>query len=157
MSWGWNPDTVGALAAGVATVLATLAALLAVLDVRRRRAADQRSQANLIGSWTILEEDKQNVSGAPIYQVILHVANRSDLPVTRVIVRSMPARTLGESIEPVDHFWHSLGPGQTVQEDLGATDGHDALGYPGRVLEVQFTDHFGVNWIRDDSKGLRRA
>lgn len=152
--WGWNPDTLGSLATAFATLLAALAALLAVRDVLQRRAKDVRSQADRVAAWTTLEEVQEHeYSGIHLFDVTLWVANRSELPVINLLVSSMPAVTLSD-IEPVERRWHSLGPGQIERETLGQTDGHDALGYPGRVLSVEFTDHSGRRWRRDEDYRL---
>lgn len=149
MQWGWNPETVTAVATAAATILAALAAFLAVLDVRRQRKQAQRRQATLVAAWTSVEEGRPSPTSAEeSVQVVIHVANRSDLPVTNVIVTSMPAVTLGEGIASVALRWHSLGPGEVRDQLLGTTDPHDALGYPGEVLGVEFTDHAGRRWSR---------
>lgn len=53
MHWGRNPDTVTAMATAAATILAVLAAFLAVLDVLRQRKQAQSRQATLVaaGEW----------------------------------------------------------------------------------------------------------
>lgn len=150
MEWGWTPTTVEAIATVLATVLSSTAALIAVIDLRRRRAADRRTQAGLIAAWTTIDE-AGTVEGFQLYGCNLHVANRSDLPVMALVVAADPAPSLGDDREPSQAFWHTLGPAQTDIWTLGTTDGHDRLGYPGRVRSVEFTDHAGVRWRRDDA------
>jgi len=150
MEWGWTPGTVEALATAAATLLSATAALIAVLDLRRRRLASKRVQAGLIGAWTTLEAG-QPLEGMQMYDCKLHVANRSDLPILNLIVETMPSHTLGDDVRPTLRRWHTLGPGQTDDVELGSTDGHDALGYPGKALSVEFTDHAGIRWLRNDN------
>jgi hypothetical protein len=59
--------------------------------------------------------------------------------------------TLGGLLEPVDARIHSVGPGEVTTRPIGLTEAHDALGYPGKVVSLEFTDHRGTRWRRDEN------
>jgi hypothetical protein len=107
-------------------------------------------QAGLIAAWTTVDE-AESLEEMRMFHCNLHVANRSDLPVMRLIVNAVPAPSLGDLLQPTSLHRRTLGPAESETVRIGTTDAHDALGYPGRVLSVEFTDHAGIRWRRDDS------
>ncbi|WP_143554136.1 hypothetical protein [Serinicoccus sp. CUA-874] len=146
MDWAWNPDSVAAVGTAAATMFAGLAALLAVLDLARRRRADTRQQAALIGAWTVVDYDAFDPQTGEGIVCRLHVNNRSDLPIFNLVV-TCDAR-LGKSDQPTFR-WHSLGPGQELTKEVWQTSAHDALGYPGQVVSYSFSDHASRKWSRN--------
>jgi hypothetical protein len=54
--------------------------------VRRRRKDDHRRQALQIAAWTEVDDSMVNPETGDGVRCIAHAANRSDLPVTKVIV-----------------------------------------------------------------------
>jgi hypothetical protein len=117
--------------------------------VLRRRKDDRRKQALLIAAWTDVDDTEMNEETGEGVRCFVREVNRSDLPVTNVIVRCAPR--LGEDAEPWVQRLHALGPGQEVRQLVAVTDAHDALGYPGEVLSLSFVDHANRLWVRDAS------
>lgn len=144
MGWGWNPETVGSLATAGTAVFAAIAAAIAVRELRGQRLRERRAQAVLLGAWTEVTypDDPDEYGGV---RLRLHVANRSDLPVTDVVVRCAPSLA---GNDPLERRWHSLGPGEFVEDLVGQTDPHDALGSPRKVIQLSFTDNSGTSWVR---------
>lgn len=101
-----------------------MGAVLAVLDVRRRRQVDARRQADLIGAWTDVDRIRVDEGGAG-FRCRVHVANRSYLPIVRVCVKC--ALLLGQD-EGHKQFWHSIGLGAVESDVVGTRDLHDSLG-----------------------------
>jgi hypothetical protein len=149
VDWGWNPGTVEALGTAAAKILAAVAALLAVIDVSHRRKHDRRKQALLIGAWTEVDVSAVDVETGEGVKCFVHVANRSDLPVTDVVVVS--AQGLGDPGNSASFRVQGLGPGQEVTRLADITDSHDALGYPGEVVRLSFVDQDDRLWVRDSS------
>ncbi len=112
MSRGWSPEAVGALATAGATLFAAGAASIAASDPRGRRTQDQRRQVELIGAWAEVDRSNVQPDGSGVVRRV-HVANRSDLSVTNVIVGCLGGLS-GE--EGPTFRLHSLGPGEVIEE-----------------------------------------
>lgn len=154
MTWAWDPASVGAIGTAAATIFAAIASGVAVAELRSRRSDDEQAQAVLIGGWTVVDTSNVNPETGEGVSCTLHVANRSQLPVFDLVVTCAPR--LGETGQQF-YSWHSLGPSQTVTQDLGRTDAHDALGYPGQVISLRFRDNANRAWERMGNGPLRRC
>lgn len=115
MEWGWNLESIAALGTAAATAFAAIASVIAVVELLRRRRADERHQAVLVGAWTEVDRRAYDPETGEGIVCRLHVANRSQLPVFNMVVTCAPR--LGEDREPVQH-WHSVGSGETVSEQV---------------------------------------
>jgi hypothetical protein len=148
-TWGWNPTTLEAVGAAGAFIVAAVASLVAVVNAQRRRV---RGQAERVTAWTEVDVSTADETGDGV-ELLAHLANDSGAPVFDVRVGS--THVLGEGGAHV-LVLRVLAPGRTAAL-LGTTDRHDALGYPGRIDYLQFTDRAGRTWIRDgDGMRLRR-
>ena len=150
MTWGWNPETVGALATAAATLFAAVAALLAVMDLRRRHRAERRSQALLVAAWGTLEAREDDWEYP--YAAYLHIRNGSDLPVINLWIN---ADSFAE--KQIRQRWHGVAPGEHKVEALGRVTGHDSLADAVAIHEMSWQDNAGRLWMRDKDGQLHEV
>lgn len=176
MVWGTNPESVAAVATAGATVLAALAALLAVLDMRRRRATERAGQAALVAAWPVLRPPIPDPLGTPElpeegyvvmdHKLALRVVNRSNLPVTDIAVIT---RTTSMDPDEPD-VWVEAAPGSQVGIPLyqrpmlaPGEEWHIDVGFASEHLKwltipnatLMFRDAAGQMWVRNPQGELK--
>lgn len=136
LGWGWNPQTVEALA----TVAAFVGAGVVIfLELRRDSRADvdrAREQASKVSAWVSLVDGRpnfywarvHNASDRPIYDVAVHIRVMG-ISASEVLSMVLPQRT-----ETRTNTAHHEPPWETFELPIAVT----------------FTDANGRKWVGDD-------
>ena len=169
MGWGWNPETVEALATAVAAVAAIAAGIFAgnayraeretralakrghaITEDRERRELEdkRRGQAELVAAWAVVSDDAQttnvevciqNLSAAPVYAVSLGFVLTGQESVYARWVRVLAPSNGVQTLRPVKPF--------AVERWRAWCGGRRRMADP--LVEFTFRDAAGRWWLRD--------
>lgn len=169
MGWGWNPETVEALATAVAAVAAIAAGIFAgsayraeretralaekghaITEDRERRELEdkRRAQAELVAAWAVVLDDAQttnvevciqNLSAAPVYAVSVGFVLTGQESVYARWVRVLAPTNGAQTLRPVKPF--------AAERWRAWCGGRRPMADP--LVEFTFRDTAGRWWLRD--------